>query len=293
MAVFQVKKYKLIKDENGNKIQVNKTKEEWNRETKNGSMTWYFSTRYKVNNETKQYKSKLFALKREAEEQERLFLNDPIDYIKEHSKRAKIDVVEDKIEDSAKKLDEYYNDFFEYDLKHNKESTAYEHKLKYFKHVSPVLGSKIPKEIELKDINHFHTCIEDKISNQNTKISINASLSKFLDYLKVMGIVEINYAKAYGSFKKVNDEVIEIEKEIKYQTIEEFELFMHNVTDTYWYAFFNFLFWHGLRKGEQQAITWKDIDFENEVVKINKTVSKSKSGGIKITNTKNKWKMQD
>lgn len=64
MAVFQVKKYKLIKDENGNKIQVSKPKEEWNRETKNNTMTWYFSTRYKIGDKTKQYKSKLFALKR-------------------------------------------------------------------------------------------------------------------------------------------------------------------------------------------------------------------------------------
>ena len=122
----------------------------------------------------------------------------------------------------------------------------------------------------------------------------------FKKYDKLNRVVQedlsgIRVVKAYAKedyekekFKKVNDEVIEIEKEIKYQTIEEFELFMHNVTDTHWYAFFNFLFWHGLRKGEQQAITWKDIDFENEVVKINKTVSKSKSGGIKITNTKNK-----
>lgn len=104
MAVFQVKKYKLIKDENGNKVQINKTKEEWNRETKNNTMTWYFSTRYKISDKTKQYKSKLFSLKREAEEQERLFLNDPIDYIKEHSKRAKIDVVEDKFENNGKKI---------------------------------------------------------------------------------------------------------------------------------------------------------------------------------------------
>ena len=56
MAVFQVKKYKTIKDENGNKIQIEKTKEEWNKETKNGTATWYFSDRYEINNEIIQIK---------------------------------------------------------------------------------------------------------------------------------------------------------------------------------------------------------------------------------------------
>lgn len=40
-------------------------------------MIWYFATRYLINGNNKLYKSKLFTLKREAEEQERLFLNNP------------------------------------------------------------------------------------------------------------------------------------------------------------------------------------------------------------------------
>jgi hypothetical protein len=31
MSVIQIKKYKTIKDENGNKIQIAKTKDEWNK----------------------------------------------------------------------------------------------------------------------------------------------------------------------------------------------------------------------------------------------------------------------
>ncbi len=82
MSVIQIKKYKTIKDENGNKIQIAKTKDEWNKETRGGTMTWYFATRYILNNKNKLYKSKLFALKREDEEQERIFLNDPINTLK-------------------------------------------------------------------------------------------------------------------------------------------------------------------------------------------------------------------
>ena len=80
MAVIQIKKYKTVKDENGNKIQIPKTKEEWNKDTCNGTKTWYFYERYKLNGTPKQYSSCVFALKREAEDHNRMFLNNPIEY---------------------------------------------------------------------------------------------------------------------------------------------------------------------------------------------------------------------
>lgn len=291
MAVIQVKKYKTIKDENGNNIQVPKTPEEWNKETRNGTKTWYFSTRYEINGKKKQYKSKLFALKREAQDDERLFLNNPIEYIRNNSKRAK-DALEFTVKDNcikSKILDEYYDEYFLYDLKINKESTAYDHKTNYYKHVSPILGNFTPSEIDIAAIDKFHAQIESKQLAYSTNVNINSSLSGLLEFLKQKkGIISINYAKAYGSFKKPSDEIIPIEKKIKYQTIEEFNFFMKYIKNDFWYTFFNFLFWHGLRKGEQQALRWSDIDFEHETVSITKTVGKSKSGGVKITNTKNK-----
>ena len=45
-----------------------------------------------------------------------------------------------------------------------------------------------------------------------------------------------------------------------------------------------FAFWTGMRIGEIFALTWSDIDFENEVVHVNKT--KSLGGFIKTTKTK-------
>ena len=89
MAVLTVKKYKYIKDESGNKIKVEKTKEEWDRETKKSTAIYYFSERYEVNGKRKQYKSSLYEKKRDAEADRGLFLNDPIKYIQEHSKKAK------------------------------------------------------------------------------------------------------------------------------------------------------------------------------------------------------------
>lgn len=284
MAVLQIKKYKTIKDENGNKIQVQKTKEEWNRETRNGTCTWYFSDRYKVNATTKQYMSKTFNLKRDAENEERLFLSNPIEYINKYSKKAKtineISVINLKV------LDDYYNDFFEYDRTINKDSTAYDHKKNYYKHVSPILGSSKPSDLNISTINKFHEEITKKNLSHSTNINIHSVLSKFLDFLKIKGIIDINYAKVHGTFKHKIDEETYEEKQVKYQTEEEFNYFMSFINDNYWYTFFNFLFWHGLRKGEQQALRWSDINFDKKTIRIHNSISKSATGGIKISSTK-------
>lgn len=87
MAVLTVKKYKYVKDENGNKIKVEKTKEEWDKETKKGTAIYYFSDRYELNGKKVPYRSKLYEKKRDAEADRGLFLNDPIKYIQEHSKK--------------------------------------------------------------------------------------------------------------------------------------------------------------------------------------------------------------
>lgn len=293
MAVFQVKKYKVIKDENGNKIQVNKTKEEWNRETKNGSMTWYFSTRYKISDKTKQYKSKLFALKREAEEQERLFLIDSISYIKEHSKRAKIDVIEDSSYNLEMNLDNYFTMFINYKLNYIKESSIYRYKTDWKDHLKPIFGKLYPKDITFALIQKWHENANKKINPRTetfyaikTKNSWHNTLTEFLKYLFSHNLIDMNYSKIIGGFKKPNENKNQ-KKEIRYQTIEEFTLFMSVVDDPFWYAFFNFLFWHGCRKGEQRALKIKDVSLNNNTIHFQSTFTRDKNGSEKIGSIKN------
>jgi len=296
MAIIQVKKYKTIKDENGNKIQVPKTPEEWNKETRNGTKTWYFSTRYEINGKKKQYKSKLFALKREAQDDERLFLNNPIEYIRNNSKRAKnsIEIIQEKSYIS-KTLEDYFKDFIEYELKHNKGATAYAHKTIWDKHILDDFGNYIPSQITFELTQEWHKKIDTKINDRtgslystSSKNTFHSTLSNFFQYLFHIGKLHINYAKVIGSFKDMKKNINDKE-EIKFQTIEQFQLFMEVVNDDFWYTFFNFLFWHGCRKGEQRALKIKDVDFKHNTIYFHNTFSRNKDGAEEIGPIKN-WK---
>lgn len=297
MGVFQVKKYKTIKDENENKKQVSKTKEEWNRETCGGTKIYYFSDRYEINNKTKQYKSGVFALKREAEAEERLFLTDPIAYILEHSKRAKKSLEIAKIKEldksNDKSLNEYFIDFLNKRYSRIKEGCVYDNKNDWETQMSEHFGDKLPSEVTLELTQEWYDKIDTKINPKSgnlykaqTKNNWRSLLIKFFDFLHNKGKMPINYARVIESFKDVTINK-NAKKKIKYQTEEQFNLFMSVVDDNFWYTFFNFLFWHGCRKGEQRAIKIKDIMLKHDAITFNKTFARSRTGGEIIGPIKN------
>ena len=61
-------------------------------------------------------------------------------------------------------------------------------------------------------------------------------------------------------------------------SVEEEKLFLIFVKDSvqysHWYPIFDVLFHTGMRIGEATALTWNDIDFDNNEIHINKIVDK-------------------
>lgn len=275
MAVFKVKKYK-VKIIDGIKVKIPKTKEELDRQTCKGTKWWYFSVRYDLpDGSTKQYKSKLFVTKAEAQEAERQFL------LVHNSKKE------------SKKIKKTLNDkFFEYMVENtkNKESSLYNYTSDYKNGIQPFFkdGKVLLTDINVYWIKEWKKWVLDHNWTHAHNQRLFFVLSSILDKAVKDDELDENIAKKQGNFTTRNDQVLE-RKKIRYQTPKQFEEYMSVVDKLIWQAFFNFAFWHGLRKGEQQALTWKDIDFDRMTVTINKTLSdKVRGGGYKITNTKNR-----
>ncbi|MEI3281013.1 MAG: site-specific integrase [Eubacterium ramulus] len=61
-------------------------------------------------------------------------------------------------------------------------------------------------------------------------------------------------------------------KKMKFWTIEEYRQFMTGIKPgSKYYVLFELLFWTGVREGEALSITPADIDFERNLLHINKT----------------------
>lgn len=83
----------------------------------------------------------------------------------------------------------------------------------------------------------------------------------------------------------------EEKEEMKFITLEQFNKLMEVVDDEVYKAVFLTLFYMGLRIGELNGLQFKDVDFTNNTISINKTVTtkkKSDEGQFLITSPKTK-----
>ena len=65
----------------------------------------------------------------------------------------------------------------------------------------------------------------------------------------------------------------ELPKEMLYFTYDEFQKFLSVEKDIKFRCAWRLLYYCGLRIGKLKGITWKDIDFENKTVSINKQIT--------------------
>ena len=81
---------------------------------------------------------------------------------------------------------------------------------------------------------------------------------------------------------------VEPPKEINYWTLEEFNKFIAVCDDEEMKLLFKFLYITGCRRGECQAVTWNDINFDKKTVKISKNITrKTTEGTYKVVSPKN------
>lgn len=234
--------------------------------TKDGR-SWYFKTYKKdFDGNNKAYKSKRYETKKEAQEAERLFLmkrDNPL----------------------RKKFIDIANNYFIELKRQKKDETIYSYIMDYKKHIKPFFENNYINDITVLSINEWKNLLEKKtykITYLNKLYSILNNIFKFA--IKEYGLNN-NPVISSGRFVEKNNKIVPDEEKIRYITLNEFNTFIEHVENITYKRFFYFAYYTGCRKGEIQALTWKDINFDNKEIAINKTLCvKNKD---KKNNTKN------
>lgn len=236
--------------------------------TKDGRC-WYFKV-YKKDSlgNNIAYKSKRYLTKHEAQDEERLFLMKRDNPVNKNFRLVALS-------------------YFENLSKIRKESTIYTYKKDYSNHLEPFFGLFDINSINSHIISEWFEGMDKKGLSVSYKNKIYNVLKNILDFaMKYYGL-QNNYASIFGRFQRKNDEVIKDENKIKYITIEDFNKFISVIDNDLYRTFFYFAMYTGCRKGEIFALTWNDIDFDNNVISINKTLNEEIKGKFTITSTKN------
>lgn len=146
------------------------------------------------------------------------------------------------------------------------------------KYLIPVFGIKKINDIRNRDITKFHDMIIEKKLSVATNKKIHVVLSAIFNYAIKNEYTTKNPARAVGNFEGKE------KKHVAYWTLDEFKSFMNVVDEFNYYVLFMTLYYSGMRKGEALALTWGDLDFENNTIKVDKTKGKT---GITTTKTEN------
>lgn len=230
---------------------------------------WYFKVYKKdFNGNNKAYKSKRYLTKKEAQEEEALFLlkrDNPIN----------------------KPFSLVANDYFKELYSIRKESTVYSYENAYRKNIEPYFSHFNINNIKIPTINEWKL----EICKKGVKISYSNKLYNILKAIFDFAIknygLELNIVTISGRFQSKNDEVIRDDEKLRYITYEQFNQFISVIDDITWKTFFIFLYYTGMRKGEVLALTWDDIDFNTNEIIVNKTLYTKIKGKVTTTSTKN------
>ena len=145
----------------------------------------------------------------------------------------------------------------------------------------------------------FNSCIKPKLGNILLKDLKPIMIQKYVNNLVKQGLatgtIKKRHSILFGALKQAMTENLISEnaashvqmprnekKKIRVLTVEEQEKFIEAAKQVTYGEVFILILGTGLRIGEALALTWKDIDFEEGFLRVNKTVSYGNSLGNSI-----------
>ena len=230
------------------------------KKTLKSGIKYSFTLRYKdIYGNTKQYTSKGYNTKREAELEEAKF---------------RIKIQEKKTTFTSITFKDVYQEYIEYKSKLVKLQTL--NKIKELsKYLQPIMNIKV-NDLDLATYNKFNLYVDKEGYSVNHK-------NKILNLLKSL----VNYSHKYYNtsdtiltFIENYKEVNPFKKEMQFFTYEEFLKFESVIDELDYKTFFEVLYYLGLRQGEACSLTWSDIDFNKSEVSINKTITTKLKGQL-------------
>lgn len=126
----------------------------------------------------------------------------------------------------------------------------------------------------------------DKLHHRRLQRLVNEWHEQYKKYKKIFNYMNnvLNYAYRMNYIKENPTKRVIVPKpkrqekkdDTVFYTRQELETFMqalYQETSLKWVAFFRLLAFTGIRRSEALALTWGDIDFKNQLLKISKTLS--------------------
>ena len=167
-----------------------------------------------------------------------------------------------------------------------KESTYVKTKEMFRVHILPAFGSMKLNKIS---VTYCQTTVNNWCDSLAKYRVMKNYVTKVLDYSIALGLLKDNPMRKITMPKR--KEIVDGEKVENYYNKEELQHFLDCIkSDGFarWHALFRLLAFSGMRKGEALALEWKDIDFNQSTVTVNKTLARGENNKLIIQSPKTK-----
>lgn len=173
-------------------------------------------------------------------------------------------------------LDNYFNEWIENRKRTTKENTLKTYNNYYQKHIKDIIGSCKIKDIERRQV----LDIQKKASQDITPNSANMIIKTLKIVLNDAIKDEIITKNPANNIKALKVEQKATDTKHRALTDQEQILFMQALKGSYYYYYIALMLLTGMRCGEVGALTWQDIDFKNNMIHVNKTLTRDIKGKL-------------
>lgn len=161
-----------------------------------------------------------------------------------------------------------------------KTSSLYDLTSNYNKHIAPFFSNKKLIKISKNDCIDFFNYLNTCNYAYKTKKKIRLYVSSILNFAVKYYDLPYNVILKLDGFRNT-----EIKKEMQIWSKNEFQAFISTIDDIIYKCLFDLLYFTGCRKGEALALTWQDIDFKENILNINKSLTRKCKGSTYIITT--------
>lgn len=189
--------------------------------------------------------------------------------LKDVKKRYNEAIYEDEKEiniRSSIKLDDWFDKWMNvYKIDVVRESTKNNYRTAYRKHISPVLGNMAIQSITQLQIRELIKRIKKQGYQYETQNKVKVLLVDIFNKAMIDDFVRKNPAKGIIIQKQKDNDVQVLTKEDQID-------FFNCCKGTFYDNFFTVALHTGMRIGELAALRWNDIDWENNIIQISRTL---------------------
>lgn len=159
----------------------------------------------------------------------------------------------------------------------------------YYKHISPRLGDRKIQRLERKEVlnlqREISSCLAPTTCNgviRTLKIILNDAVHD--------EIISRNPAAGVKALKEVEKAVETYHRAL---TVQEQKDFMQEMEEDFYYEFIALLLCTGLRIGEASALLWSDVDYEQNVIHVTKTITYNEDSTVNVGTPKSEAGKRD